>query len=347
MLLRRYSRQAFSLLDCLMILAVLAILMALLVPAVQAAREAARRMQCQNNLKQLALGCLSHEQALGHLPTGGWGVAWTGDADLGFGRTQPGGWLYNTLPYMEFEALHDLGKGLPMQAKDAADLQRLETPVAIFHCPTRRPPLAYPWGKSPAVVNAGQPKNAGRSDYAANGGDVRTGPGVPAKPKWKSAPPNDDSGPASLADGGVKGSDEQSANAKTTFQTIARKANGVIFCGSMIRFADITDGASNTYLLGEKYVNPDYYASGEDPGDNAAALVGDNQNVARWTLSPPLKDKPGHSAPWQFGSAHPVGFQMAFCDGSVQLVHFSIDPKVHQNLGNRKDGKVVPMDELQ
>ena len=180
-----------------------------------------------------------------------------------------------------------------------------------------------------------------------NGGDVRTSPGVPASAKWKSAPPNDESGPASLADGGVKGSEEQSANAKATFQAIADKANGVIFCGSMIKMADITDGSSNTYLLGEKYVNPDYYASGEDPGDNAAALVGDNQNVARWTLLPPREDKAGHSAPWQFGSAHPAGCQMAFCDGSVQLVHFSIDPAVNHNLGNRKDHKPIPADALQ
>jgi prepilin-type processing-associated H-X9-DG protein len=347
MLLRRSSRQALGVLDLLVVLVIVAILLALLLPAVQAAREAARRAQCQNNLKQLALGCLSHENAQRHLPTGGWGVAWTGDADLGFGQTQPGGWLYNTAPYMEFSALHDLGKELTGQEKDAANLKRLETPVAVYYCPSRRAPMAYLWGKSPSVVNAGQPKVAGRSDYAANGGDVRTGPGVPAAPKWKSAANNNDSGPASLADGGVKGSDEQSTNAKATFQAIADKANGVIFCGSTIRMADISDGASNTYLLGEKYVNPDYYASGEDPGDNAAALVGDNQNVARWAALPPLHDKPGHSAPWQFGSAHAGGGYMAFCDGSVQLVHFSIDPAVNRLLGDRKDGKPVPAGALQ
>ena len=67
-------------------------------------------MQCKNNLKQLALGCLNHEQATGRFPTGGWGWAWTGDADLGTAQRQPGGWIYNLLPYIEQRALHDLGR---------------------------------------------------------------------------------------------------------------------------------------------------------------------------------------------------------------------------------------------
>ena len=340
MLFRRHSRQGFTLISFLTIVAIVSILLALLLPALQLARESARRMHCQNNLKQLAIACVQHEEAHGHLPTGGWGVAWTGDADLGFDQSQPGGWIYNIWPYVESSPIYAMGVGMAPQPKNAAHLQRLGTGWAsIYYCPTRRLSRTYPWINSWSIVNAGLPKMVDRSDYAANGGDVYTSPGTPLRPLWQSAPPGDEAGPASLAEGGVNGSKDQTANAKTTFDAIADAANGAIFCGSMIKSDDIADGLSNTYLLGEKYVNPDCYATGEDPGDNAAALVGDNQNVARWTFLPPLRDSAGFVAPRRFGSNHPGGFGMAFCDGSVKLMNFTIDPDVHRSLGNRKDGQ--------
>src|SRR5687768_6477407 len=86
--------RGFTLVELLVVIAIIGILVALLLPAVQAARESARRTQCKNHLKQLSLAFLTHENTYGYFPSGGWGWVWTGDPDLGSGERQPGGWAY-------------------------------------------------------------------------------------------------------------------------------------------------------------------------------------------------------------------------------------------------------------
>jgi prepilin-type N-terminal cleavage/methylation domain-containing protein/prepilin-type processing-associated H-X9-DG protein len=354
-------QHGFTLVELLVVITIIAILIALLLPAVQAAREAARQLQCRNNLKQLALGCLGHENATRQLPTNGWGFGWTGDADLGTGQHQPGGWIYNILPFIEQQSLHDLGLGLPTAQKMAAHLRRASTPLATLYCPTRRQVLTYPWttgANGGPILNAGQPTAVARTDYAINGGDVYSDPNYLRPPLWVSGPPNKAAGPASLAEGGVGGSPTQVANAKGTFDFIAGWVTGVGYCGSMIKLTDVTDGASNTYLVGEKYMNPDFYVNGNDPADNEAALVGDNADIARWVswTAPPYsnliqytalkQDTPGlagygGSGTWVFGAAHSNGCHISFCDGSVQMMSYALDPEINRRLGNRKDGQAI------
>ena len=108
----------FTLVELLVVITIIGILIALLLPAVQSAREAARRAQCRNNLKQIALACLNHEHVHGFFPTNGWGTLWRGDPDRGFSIKQMGSWIYNALPYLEQPAIHDLGKGLELQYQE-------------------------------------------------------------------------------------------------------------------------------------------------------------------------------------------------------------------------------------
>ena len=104
-------KSGFTLVELLVVIAIIGILVALLLPAVQAARESARRQQCSNNLKQLALAAINHHEVAGHFPTGGWGWWWVGDPDRGFGKEQPGGWIFNLMPFTEessrYEAASD------------------------------------------------------------------------------------------------------------------------------------------------------------------------------------------------------------------------------------------------
>lgn len=112
----------------------------------------------------------------------------------------------------------------------------------------------------------------------------------------------------------------------------------------------IRDGLSNTYLIGEKNINPDHYADGQDLGDNECLYGGDDADMNRWSGNssgylPPVPDTLGVSAYQNFGSAHAGVCQFVFCDGSMHAISYTIDPEVHRRLTNRQDG--LPVDSSQ
>jgi prepilin-type N-terminal cleavage/methylation domain-containing protein/prepilin-type processing-associated H-X9-DG protein len=348
-----FGRRGFTLVELLVVITIIGILIALLLPAVQAAREAARMLQCQNNLKQLALAAMHHEQTNGWYPTGGWGCAWVGDPDSGFGHRQPGGFLYNCLPYMDQQALHDLPQlGSTPGVKAQLAQKMCETPLEMLVCPTRRKCLAYPaYGHMNYPYDLGdclRPDPATiwfKSDYAANGGANFNGSMYYLGPSgWDQAlrQPSPSSPWADRFDSYGSGNP----------YTDMSKADGISYQRSEVKITDITDGTSSTFLLGEKYLNPDHCFDGWDGGDDQSALTGDSDDDHRWvtpdpritttdTTFPARQDTPGAANALCFGSAHTVGINMAFCDGSVTVISYMIDTRPYSYLGNRKDGVAI------
>jgi len=114
--------------------------------------------------------------------------------------------------------------------------------------------------------------------------------------------------------------------------------------------AQVRDGSSNTYMLGEKYLNPDDYLTGNCAADNRGMYQGQDFDVNRWagtsdTLRP-RQDNPAYEVNYAFGSAHSGGYNTVLCDGSVRTISYSIDQEIHRRLGNRKDGQPVDASRL-
>lgn len=316
----RRAREAFTLVELLVVIAIIGVLVALLLPAVQSAREAARRMKCQNNLKQMALAFHNHHDTLHHFPTGGWGWDWVGDPDGGFGNLQPGGWTYNILPFIEQTALREIGAGQPGPLKQAELAKLVGTPIGYYICPSRRQVMLYPITSLP--VNTDPVTVGAKLDYSINCGDQN-------RNEYSAGGTSDKEPPTDV-----------------TF-------TGIAFSHSKIRMKDIIDGTSSTIMLGEKYLNPTDYMTGKDPADNENLYVGFDNDNARSTYSgdvnnpapegyyPPRRDTKALGGLHVFGSAHPGGFNVALCDGSVRNVNYQISKLPYVRLGNRADGQTV------
>lgn len=317
----RNKRRGVTLVELLVVIAIIGILVSLVMPAVQAARETARKTECINHLKQIATGLSSHVERFGHMPSSGWGWKWPPIPGRGDGELQPGSWVFCILPTIE---------QIPLWESGITNDLRLATPLELFNCPSRRAASLYPCVNT-ALYDPYVPLVA-KSDYAANAGD-HDNPNAPG-------PTSPFVQPMTIAEG-----DDPNW---WVAQGAVRNATGIIFQRSNIQLASIQDGTSNTYMVGEKMLDPNHYMTGGGLGDMESIYHGANDDTSRvcWPgYGGPHQDTPGLSNRNIFGGPHVGGFNMAFVDGSVHRISYGIDVEVHRRLSNRRDGLTAQIPE--
>jgi hypothetical protein len=207
----------------------------------------------------------------------------------------------------------------------------IATPLTMMNCPTRREARAYTMTLQQR--NVGPSPLAARTDYGANSGDATFS--EPYTPE-----PND-----------VE--DALSGLATGRFPIKHPEYTGVCFEWSEFGSRKVADGTSKTYMVGEKYMNPDHYSTGLDPSDDWSMYSGHQDDNHRVTgnphksanaadLWPPLRDRPGVTNRASYGSAHPSTWQVVYCDGSVHSMPYDLDMEIHWRLANMKDGEAMP-----
>lgn len=324
-------KSGFTLVELLVVIAIIAMLVTLLLPAVQAAREAARRTQCINNLKQVGLSILNFESAQGHFPGGG-DTPWPRiESNLNggspYGAEKQGiSWGFQVLPYIEEVGIHSI--------TSTAQMAQVYTPMYL--CPSRREAVkhenaAAEWSTlmdyASATPRGGRTTGGNFSPYPIDNeesfwqGSIWS---VPANKTYYGIIVRANADPVTKADMG------------SSKPTVAGK---------------ITDGMSKTMLVGEKRLRIDRYTTGDWMDDKGWADGWDPDTV-RSTNHPIGRDIPSYAEPtdnrffgFHFGSAHQDGMFSVFGDGAVHKISYAIDRQIFDNMGNRRDGLNVAFDE--
>jgi prepilin-type N-terminal cleavage/methylation domain-containing protein/prepilin-type processing-associated H-X9-DG protein len=320
---------AFTLVELLVVIAIIGVLVALLLPAVHAAREAARRSQCVNNSKQLALAIQNYESAKRAVPDN---YRPSGNT-FALNNYITIGWMQGILPYVEqgglFARINQKGPSLSGPNLDIA-----KTVISNFLCP------------SDATNEGGL--MAKRSDYYASGADYESKPLAVTNYK---------------ACSGSNWEWGDFAGVKTTGGKNALSTQGLLFCNGLIcsntfgaapsvlidaennrtKFKQIEDGLSNTFAVGEAV--PSVTAWDWWFGNNTAVATCASPMNKQVLLPDPLADFTAWPEAYGFNSYHVGGGNIAMCDGSVTFVSDNIDLTLYRNLATISGGEVVTLNQ--
>lgn len=302
------TARGFTLVELLVVIAIIGALVALLLPAIQAAREAARRNSCSSNLKQIGLAVQGHHDSQRVYPSGR-------DRFDEFGVS----WAFRLLPYLEAKNVYSAfakGKAVFDQLNNSA----MRTPIDVYACPSRRPASAdrdFDNNDSTPTVRA----SAALGDYAACAGTDYMNGCIAV----------------------TKGTD---VGALIPDYRVDPAESGAIFSASGTKEQWVTDGLSNTLVIGDKHKpqtpdnnNPEqlHYEQGD-----TAFLAGDTPHTIFAGTNTGIATGPNDGARNKFGSEHADQSQFVFLDGHVKALPNSIDLKVFNLLGSIGDDQVIP-----
>lgn len=344
--LRRWApRSGFTLVELLVVIAIIGILVSLLLPAVQAARESARRMQCVNNLRQLGLACHNYESTERAFPTAGGSVSEFLDAASQSGPLhgyEYASWMYQVLPYLEEQNLYDLREGGGTGDVGFTDTGLADTPVSAFNCPSREGRFG--------ILNADLFRFGDYAGVMASHCDVG----------WTGFAWEGNQDPRESS----QGTEEE----LVWTGIIARGghtnlSSGKVFKFGRVGFNRITDGSSNTILLAEKAVSADRYTIPRNSPFQWWEIRG-YYSAADWPTMRIFGARTVESSPYEtvpvlndtqerpddfnsagslkvekgFGSAHPGVFLAVFGDASTKALSLDTDLLLLDQLGKRADG---------
>ena len=345
--------RGFTLVELLVVIAIIGVLVALLLPAVQAAREAARRAQCQSAIKNIALAVLNYESAKNELPVG-----------VVSQPVQAEAWSWSTfaLPYLEQQAIYDRlrpsstymmppdgtrsGKrnlcDLFIAAKsNAKELEPLQTPLSIFRCPSDNTPDLVPFDGSPRGVRTFESDKWERHFNGTYSQQV-TPQFTPSTSNYV--------GSRGFVDVSCGCAYPNCSEANWVGDPKQCEGNGVFNGLIPVELKQITDGTSSTFLLGERdsyCLSATWIGVRNPPGAN---MLGISWALGRVSLKFNHPQTGDHNTCTEgLSSKHPGGGNFAFCDGSVTFISEDIeydDAGNYEELGvdnfqGMRDGKII------